>query len=332
MSFTIQSGLFGLDFTDHHAILGVPVDAEPKDMRKKYLKLAQRLHPDSCAKSGEEERKRAEEFLSKLVNPSYEKLSKEKNYTEYILLLKLKGQQALRQQETVVLSGEEARKLAAAPMGDIDTAYRKAVKELAEQQYSHLERTLVLTGRISELNLVYLMRKAGKGEFPTAVSQRPADAATATSSGKQGAAPQSIPKTPATREAVLTSYLRRAQELEARKNYPGAIKELRDALQIAPKNGTIHCRLGAVYLQSNQSTMAKIHFRKALELNPQDATAQEGLRRADPAAASSGAAQPAGAKGKIDPNAAKSKAVKPDPKGKPQSGGGLFGLFGGKKK
>ena len=154
MSFTIQSGLFGLDFTDHHAVLGVPVDAEPKDMRKKYLKLAQRLHPDSCAKSGEVERKRAEEFLSKLVNPSYEKLSKEKNYTEYILLLKLKGQQALRQQETVVLSSDEARKLATAPMGDIDTAYRKAVKELAEQQYNHLERALVFTLRISELNLV----------------------------------------------------------------------------------------------------------------------------------------------------------------------------------
>ncbi len=332
MSFTIESGLFALDFTDHHAILGVPVDAEPKDMRKKYLKLAQRLHPDSCAKSGEAERKRAEEFLSKLVNPAYEALSKEKNYTEYILLLKLKGQHALRQQETVVLTADEARKLAAEPMGDIDAAYRKAVKDLAEQQYNHLERTLVLTGRISELNLVYLMRKAGKGEFPTAAAaQRTAAPEAGTSSGKHPASVQSIPKTPATREAVLTSYLRRAQEMEARQNYPGAIKELRDALLIAPKNGTIHCRLGAVYLQANQSTMAKIHFRKALELNPQDATAQEGLRRADPMNASTGTAQKAGAKGMTDSKAAKSKAANSDAKGKPQSGG-LFGLFGGKKK
>jgi len=332
MSFTIESGLFGLDFTDHHAILGVPVDAEPKDMRKKYLKLAQRLHPDSCAKSGEAERKHAEEFLSKLVNPAYEALSKEKNYTEYILLLKLKGQQALRQQETVLLTADEARKLAAEPMGGIDAAYRTAVKDLAEQQYKHLERTLVLTGRISELNLVYLMRKAGKGEFPSAITQRTTASENGAASGKHPVSAQSIPKTPATREAVLTSYLRRAQEMETRQNYPGAIKELRDALLIAPKNGTIHCRLGAVYLQANQSTMAKIHFRKALELNPQDAIAQEGLRRADPLNASTGTAPKAEAKGMPDPKTAKSKAANPNAKGKPQSGGGLFGLFGGNKK
>lgn len=48
MSFKIKSGLFKFDLTDHHAILGVPVDADFKDIRKRYLQIARRLHPDSC--------------------------------------------------------------------------------------------------------------------------------------------------------------------------------------------------------------------------------------------------------------------------------------------
>ncbi|MBO1349251.1 MAG: hypothetical protein EBE86_018515 [Hormoscilla sp. GUM202] len=36
MSFLIQKGLFKTDFTDYHAVLGVPVDAEKKEIRKRY--------------------------------------------------------------------------------------------------------------------------------------------------------------------------------------------------------------------------------------------------------------------------------------------------------
>ncbi len=335
MSFNLESGLFGLGCSDYHAVLGVPVDADPKDIRKKYLRLAQRLHPDSSAQESEGDRKRAAEFLSKLVNPAYEELSKEKKFNEHLIVLKLTGQQALNQQETILLQSDEARSLAST-YGELDSAYRQAVKRLAEKQYTHLDKTEEITGQISELNLVYLMRKAGKGEFPTPVAPTPArtaETSTATASpssataARPAPAPQPSAKAPPSRESVLDSYLRRAQEFETKQDYPSAVKELRDALQMAPKNGSIHSRLGAVYLRANQPTMAKIHFRKALELNPKDAAAEEGLRRVDPtfAAASAQAA-------KADPKAAKPTPGKPAPKGKPESGGGLFGLFGGKKK
>lgn len=339
MSFNLESGLFGLGCSDYHAVLGVPVDADPKDIRKKYLRLAQRLHPDSSAHETEGDRKRAAEFLSKLVNPAYEELSKEKKFNEHLVVLKLKGQQALNQQETILLQSNEARSLAST-YGELDSAYRQAVKRLADEQYTHLDKTEEITGQISELNLVYLMRKAGKGEFPApaaASPARPAATSPASPSPATGARPAPAPppsaKAPPSRESVLASYLRRAEEFETKQDYPSAVKELRDALQIAPKNGNIHSRLGAVYLRANQPTMAKIHFRKALELNPKDAAAEEGLRRVDPtfAAASAQAA-------KADPKAAKPTPGKPAPKGKPsskgkpESGGGLFGLFGGKKK
>ncbi|NJN87247.1 MAG: J domain-containing protein [Leptolyngbyaceae cyanobacterium SL_7_1] len=46
MAFNIEQGLFSPEFTDHHAILGVPVNADPKEIRKQYLKIVRRLHPD----------------------------------------------------------------------------------------------------------------------------------------------------------------------------------------------------------------------------------------------------------------------------------------------
>jgi len=317
MSLKIEQGLFNLDFTDYHAILGVPVDADMKDIRKGYLKIARRLHPDSCAQDAECDRQRAAEFLSKLVNPAYEKLSQERNYTEYCVLLRIKGQQALKQQETVLLISEPARKLAAA--SDIDNFYRITLRNLAEKQYEHLGQALDLTGQISEMNLVYLMRKEGRGELnlgkKTAVGSAPSE--------KPAIAAAPVVQTTNT---LVAAYLRRAQEYEKKQDYSRVILELREATQIDPRNSDCHSRLGEIYLKTNQAKMAKIHFTKALELNPANEAALAGMKRVD--GSSAPAEMAVGKKsGKVDPKASpKSGKVDPKPEG------GLFGLFGGKKK
>lgn len=332
MSLKIDQGLFNLDFTDYHAILGIPVDSDIKEIRKRYLAIARRLHPDSCATENEADRQRAAELLSKLVNPAYEKLSQEKNYNEYCILLRLKGQQALKQQETVVLTGELSRQLASSP--DIDVSYRTALRELAEKQYKQLSQALEISGQISELNLVYLMRKESRGE---AIGARRAAASSATTSpqGSVGAStiPRSAaptqsrpPQAPPTRDALVAGYLRRSQEFEAKQNFPRAILELRDAIKLDPTNSDCHSRLGMIYLKTNQNTMAKIHFNKALELNPQDAVALDGKSRLEASSGSQTTTSKSDTKGKLDPRKSAAKG-KPDDKG-----GGLFGLFGGKKK
>ncbi|MBD2090987.1 tetratricopeptide repeat protein [Microcoleus sp. FACHB-1515] len=318
MSFNIEQGLFGFDLTDYHAILGVPVDAEAKDIRKRYLTIARRLHPDSCAAESEVDRQRASEYLSKLVNPAYEQLSQERNFTEHQVLLKMKGQQALRQQDTIVLMSDTARRLAGT--GDIDQTYRGAIRELAEQQYQSLEQTLDRIGQISELNLVYLMRKHGQADgtaAPRPTANRPS------ASGKPAARPGQPappPPPPPTRESIVASNLRRAQEYEAKNDFASAIRELREALQLSPTNAQCHSRLGVVYMKLKQETMAKIHFNQALKLNPQDAIALEGKRRLD---MTSG--QAAAPPQKTPPKAPPKASPKDD------KGGGLFGLFGKKK-
>ncbi|SRR5579883_1438751 len=317
MSFQIERGLFRLDFTDHHAILGVPVDAEIKDIRKRYLKIARRLHPDSAAAEGELDQQRASELLSKLVNPAWEKLSQERDRADYIVMLKLKGQQGARQRDTIEF-GNLAKQLLAST--NPDHFYITAIKDLADKQYAHLDQSLELTAQLSELNLVYLIRRESKGEVGGGEKKllyTGSNIPDSTQAPARSKAP--APSPPPPRESQADQYYRRAEGFVAKNNFAQAILELRDALQADPNNSRCHSLMGMIYLKQNQGTMAKIHFNKALQLNPQDPMAQEGKQQLEQL-------QKAGSTKTAPPKA--SAAKKPDDK----SGGGLFGLFGGKKK
>jgi curved DNA-binding protein CbpA len=311
MSLQIDRGLFKLDFPDHYAILGVAVDSEVKEIRKRYLKIARSLHPDSFSAESDTDKQRATEFLSKLVNPAYEKLSQDRERQEYSVILRLKGQQLARQQASSGVVSELAKQLAHAQ--DLDEIYQSSLQQLAENQYQILDQSLSVTGEISELNLMYLILKYGQvgGTTPSAGKTMspqgsPANASTSTSNS-----------TPAQRVAVShadQSY-RRAEELVARDNIAKAILELRDALRIEPNNPRCHALLGKIYLKQNQPTMAKIHINKALQINPEEPVALNAKQELDQASATKSGSQKA------------ANAKKPD---KPS--GGLFGLFGRNKK
>jgi curved DNA-binding protein CbpA len=313
----IDRGLFKLDFTDHHAVLGVSVDADIKEIRKRYLTIVRRLHPDSFATETETEKQRANEFLSKMVNPAWEKLSSERDRTEYGLLIKLKGQQAARQQSSVDVVSGLAKQLVTA--SNPEHFYKVSLQDLAEKQYQQLDQTLELTGQISELNMVYLIRKEGKGESGFSEPARTIYTGSAvSSSGNTAAKATAKDADPPRRESLADQYYRRAEEFAAKNNFAKAILELRDALQIEPNNSRCHSLMGMVYLKQKQNTMAKIHFNQALKLDPKDAMALEGKQFLESQGATKGATA----------QSASAKTNKPDK----SSGGGLFGLFGGKKK
>lgn len=322
MSFQIDRGLFKLDFTDYYAILGVPINSDAKEIRKRYLKIARSLHPDSFASDCENARQLATEILSKLVNPAYEKLSQDRERAEYEVLVRLKGQQVVKQKDSIEITSETAKQLAKA--GDIDHAYKTALKEISDKQYQSVDQVLELTGQISELNAVYLLRKGGpapsnQAKQPVAASgsasQKPAGAAT---SAKPPA--QTPPAAPPPKTSAVEQYCRRAEELMNRNAFAQAILELRDGLKLEPNNSRCHSLLGMVYLKQNQAKMAKIHIDRALQLDPKEALALEAKQKLDQLSAKAG--------GKGTAPAAKSGKTDQPPK----SGGGLFGLFGGKKK
>jgi curved DNA-binding protein CbpA len=315
MSFKIDRGLFKYDFIDHHAVLCVPVDADVKDIRKRYLKIARRLHPDSSITESVAQKHQANEFLSKLVNPAYEKLSGESTRGEYLLILSQMGKRLVQEPTTVELNTDLAKQLAGTP--NIDHFYKSAIAQIAETQYDSLDQVLQVIAQISELNLVYLMRTASK---PSAAPSPPAQPKVNSGTSKPDTA-KNTPLAPAKEDSILEQYIRRAQSLIDKNQFPQAKVELQDALKIEPKNSRCHSLIAMVYLRQNQLKMAKIHFDNALKLDPNDQTALQWKPKIDKALGQ----QPSVSKVATSPD---NRNKQPD-----KSGGGLFGgLFGGKKK
>jgi curved DNA-binding protein CbpA len=319
MSFKIERGLFKYDFIDHHAILCVPVDAEIKDIRKRYLKIARQLHPDSCAAASEAEKHLAGELLSKLVNPAYEKISQEKNRAEYLVVLSQMGKRLVQESASVELTTDVAKQLASSP--NYDHIYRTAIAKIAETQFDSLQKVQQIIGVLSELNLVYIMRSAGK-TFATPQPMTQPKVPTTPPTVNKVTITSTSSTQPPKEESAAVHYLRRAQDLMAKNQWAQARVELQDALKLEPSNSRCHSLIGVVYLKQNQITMAKVHFDRALQLDPKDETALEGKRKIE---------QVTGRKSNgAKPSASSSNGSKQS--GKP-GGGGLFGgLFGGKKK
>lgn len=327
MSFQISKGLFKFEFTDQHAILGVPLDADFNEIRKRYTKIARRLHPDSCKADPEAEKQLAKDLFAKLVGPAYNKFSKESDRKEYSLLLEMVGKRVVKEHQKLQINSELAKQLMTAK--DVQQAYKTALATLAEKQYESISQTLDMIGQISELNAIYLLRKEQKGAPVAPTGAVPAKSATpAPASATSAKAAPAPPPPPKAQDSFVEQSCRRAEGFIASKNYAKAILELKEATGRDAKNSKCHALLGKCYLEQGQTTMAKIEIKKALELNPQEPTALEIKKKLDqPAPAASAKGQKAAPPGKQSPPG------KPASGKKPEQGGGFFGgLFGGGKK
>ncbi|MGC9502893.1 J domain-containing protein [Baaleninema sp.] len=309
LSFEIERGLFHFDFTDHHAILGISLDAEPKAIRKRYLSIARRLHPDVCKADN---RELAQAVLSKLVNPAYAKLSNERELNDYGVLLRMTAKRLLQEHQSVTLQSEQARALMA---GDgYEAQYRAAVAQLAQGQYENLETVADTISELSELNFAYLFRREQQNKgWPKSKESR----------ADRPAPPPPPPRS--STDALVDKYFQRAQSLLEKNLCPQARKELQDAIKLDPNSSRCHGLMALVYVKQQEKQpsslnlrMANNHLTKALKLDPKDPTALEARKQITHIMARSG-------EGKGKPK------TKP-PKKSDRGGGGLFGLFGGKKK
>lgn len=307
----INQGLFKFDFADHHAVLGVPLDATEDDIRKRYRKVSFRLHPDRCGAESEAIKQQANQLFTKLVNPAYEQLKADQSRAEHNVLLNRMGKRLVQEREKIELHSEVAKQLYKSSNWELE--YRTALQKLVEKQYESIEQIVQQTAQISELNLVYLLRKASKGQ---SASTKPVEVA-ASAATKSGTATNPVatkpPVTAPPKVEPTESYCRRAEEY-IQKNYPAkAILELKDALKMEPKNSRCHALMARAYFRQDppQPKMAKIHLDSALQFNPEDPTALEVKKEIEQQAQKVAAA----AKKKQDN----------------KSSSGLFGLFGKKK-
>lgn len=284
MSFNIKQGLFQFDFEDHHAILGVPLDADFNTIRKRYMLIARQLHPDSSKVESPADKKLATQILSKLANPAYSKLTNDSSRAEHGILLGMMGKRLSQEKDKVKLKSEAAQALLKSQ--NLETDYQESVAKLGKQAYETLSQTLEIIGQISELNLVYLKRKESQGETvgkSAAVGKSGGDKKmTKAASGKKKAeeTPTQQPvaaEAPAVEEksapSKIDNYCRRAEKFIAGGDFDGAVNELKEGLKIQPKNSRAHGLLGQAYLKKKQATLAKVHINQALKLNPQEESA-----------------------------------------------------------
>jgi tetratricopeptide (TPR) repeat protein len=305
----LEQGLFKLDFSDHHAVLGVPLSADSKLVRKRYLAIARKLHPDSLSTASEADRQKASELLSKWVNPAYEALSQDKSSSEHGVVLKLKGQALRRGSTAPEIETTAAKELMRAP--HVEAAYRQAVSALANDQYDQLDHVLPVIGTISELNMVYLYRTTEGDAGATAAPGKPT--VTAATAPPSPTANRTAPPPRRPQATIVESYINRAQEHERSAAYGQALLEMREAVKTYPRSARCHSYLASLYLKAGQATMAKIHAKRALDIDPNDELAKAIQSRVEKEGNTSG----------------KSGTTA---KGTDQKSGGFFGIFGGKKK
>jgi curved DNA-binding protein CbpA len=278
MSFPIQQGLFQFELIDHYAILGVPLDADLKEIRQRYLKIAYRLHPDTCRAKSNAEKERAGQLFSKLVNPAYEQLSREQSRSEFRLVVAQIGRGVAQEIAKTTLASEPAKKLVQAN-SNVEAAYRKLLQPLAIDEYLTLDGVYHKIAQISELNLVYLMLLEGqskKAAPPTYV----AASVMAPATSEPSSVPREMPKAPDV-ESGVTSYVRRAQQSLNIGNYAQVILEMRDALKLEPNHSICHALLGLAYLKQHQTSMARVHINQAVKANPTDPMVIESKKELD---------------------------------------------------
>jgi curved DNA-binding protein CbpA len=323
MAFPIKQGLFQFaDLIDHYAVLGAPMGADNKEIRQRYLAVARILHPDTCKLSTNTEKTRANQLLSKLVNPSWENLSKEHSRQEFRLSLTQIGRELSQNWDKVTFKSEVAQKLLQAGKKgkNPELEYRSLLKPLTDQLYTSVDNVYRQIGDISELNLAYLILVQGKisgsqETNPAPVPPSPIQTAEPIyTTGSISTPPPNASEPEKSKETATNAYIRRAQDYIEQKNYAQAVLELRDVIKIEPNNSTGHGLLGLAYLRQNQLSMARVHINTALKYNPQDSIAYKAKEELE----------------KVDP---KSQDKSSNTSKKTQSGGGFWGLFGagGKK-
>lgn len=305
MSFQLDRGLFQFDFTDRHAILGVRVNAEEIDIRERYQAVARLLHPDSGRWKTDAERTLAVRLFARLVTHAYGKLSKPSQLQEQIIMLELLGKRMVEESSKIQIADPLCQQLYQSSH-DFELVYHQIMAQLAAEQFTDLAQSEARINQISELNMVYLLRK----QLQSVTSRPPADATNGTTSG----ATKETNTSESGKPSPVEGALRRAEDYMSRKNWLKAVPELRDALGAEPNNVRAHTLLGLAYLHQQQITMAKLSINKAIQLAPRDPQVvqakQEFERLARVTQGSSSSNGKAGAK---------------------KSEGMFGGLFGGKK-
>ena len=254
----LDRGLFQFDFTDRHAILGVSVNAQSIKIRERYQAVARLLHPDTAKWKTDADRQLGIQLFSRLVTHAYGKLSRPSELQEQMIMLELLGKRSIEEGSQIQIVDPLCQQLYQSG-NDFELVYERLLTQIVAQQYVELDQSERIVNQISELNMVYLLRK----QLQSVRSTPP------TVPNNSIATKEPI-STELTKTSPIEGALRRAEDYVTNKNWVKAVPELREVISVEPNNVRAHTLFGLVYLHQQQLTMARLSINKALQIAPKD--------------------------------------------------------------
>ncbi|MBD2293508.1 DnaJ domain-containing protein [Anabaena sphaerica FACHB-251] len=252
---------------DPYAVLGVSVNADERQILKRYHALAKLLHPDNYINIDKPDKELAGVILTRLINPAYQELKQEKKRNNVVGMLRSKAS-GLNNQAVLSLQNALNLDIMSISAQEAELFYEKATASYASAQYKSLTQFHHVTKRMSKLNLLYLsLQKNDLFETQTLTDE------------STSIVP--VPEVPVTElklseennsQSTLINYAQRhyerAVQYHQQAQWALAVKELRDAIKLEPNNSDHYALLGIVHFQQNFPGMAKVYIRQALKLNP----------------------------------------------------------------
>jgi tetratricopeptide (TPR) repeat protein len=296
-----------------YAVLGLSLAADDRRVLKRYHAIAKQLHPDSYRSMDTEMCELANQVLTRLVNPAYQRLKQEKTRVEEVAILRLK-EKSLSREAALIPKSEVAQQLLKVPPQEVEVFYEQTIANLAAFQFQPLAQFDHITQQIAEVNLLYLHLKSnqpGLREKPTGIM-----------AAKQAKPAQFTPSKVETAQIAVSyaqRHYERAKQYARQEVWQQVVLELRDAIRLEPDRSEYHSLLATAYLMQGLTGMAKVHFRQALKFNPNDGLALRYAARLGISPTPPSAPTP-------PPN--RSSAKYAPHKG---SGSGLFNFFGKRK-
>ncbi|MTJ07211.1 MULTISPECIES: DnaJ domain-containing protein [unclassified Anabaena] len=248
---------------DPYAILGVSVNADERQISKRYYVLAKQLHPDNYINNNKPDQKLAQAVFTQLINPAYEQLKQSKKRLNTIAILRSEAK-ILDKQKAVGIQVSIIQAIATMSAQEAELFYEDAVKSYATAQYHSLRQAYQVTQQLSALNIVYLSCQK-PNRSPSNESQ-PIIPQPETKSVPKTLSPNTILK-PDLKDYAIRHY-ERAVEYSNQEQWNLAVQELRDAIKLEPANSDYYALLGVVHFQQKFVGMAKVYIRQALKINP----------------------------------------------------------------
>ncbi|MCS6960859.1 MAG: DnaJ domain-containing protein [Pseudanabaenaceae cyanobacterium SKYGB_i_bin29] len=254
----INRGLAKYQVTDHYAVLGAPLTAEPEEIRSCFLVIAKTLHPDTFQGS-DRERLLATMLFARLISPAYQLLTNDRARGEYWATLKLVVQNIKKKDEQVEIVSPVAQKF---QREFHPTFYPRVVASLATNLYQNVNKALETVADLSEVNLIYLLSQE------TITVPKKAEPITTGNS---------YASDPVDYDSKIRRELQMAELFIGKKQWTDALKELKAAEKKTAESATLHYLMGVVYMNQGSLTIARSSLQRALKIDPNHQEAKKML-------------------------------------------------------